>query len=66
MTVRYVCDVFCDRCGNWINGAVGEKAPGLATKALQVAKRMGWSRDVRSTYTDLCPHCLEENRKEPK
>ena len=64
MSIVYQADVFCDKCGNWIRGdAVGHKASGLATQALKTAKSAGWSRDVRSLYTDLCPNCLKEERK---
>lgn len=63
MTVRYTADVFCDRCGNWMHGAVSDKPTGLATPALKAAKREGWSRDVKSIYMDLCPLCLIEERK---
>ena len=63
MSIVYTADVFCDKCGVWIHGATGNKAPGLATKALKVSKQAGWSRDVRSVYTDLCPNCLNEERK---
>lgn len=63
MTVRYTADVFCDRCVNWMHGVTSEKASGLATPALKKAKKAGWSRDVKSTYTDLCPNCLNEHRK---
>lgn len=64
MTLRYSADVFCDRCGNWIHGHVSHKAEGLARPALAVAKRAGWSRDVKSKFTDLCPHCLDAVRRE--
>jgi hypothetical protein len=62
MTVRYQADVFCDRCGQWVNGAISTKPGGLARKALAFAKRCGWSRDVRSTLLDLCPNCLRATR----
>lgn len=65
MTIVYTADVFCDRCGCWVHGATGSKTSGLGRPALAVAKKAGWSRDVKSTYTDLCPECLKENRKEP-
>lgn len=64
MSLTYSCDVFCDRCGVWVHGAMGHKATGLATRALAVAKKAGWSRYTRSVYADLCPACLTENRKE--
>lgn len=63
MTVRYTADVFCDKCGRWVHGLVSDKSTGLARPALQVAKRDGWSRDVKSLYTDLCPSCLDEQRR---
>ena len=63
MTVRYTADVFCDKCGNWIHGAVGDKPAGLARKAVKVAKAEGWSRSTRSILPDLCPPCLGEERR---
>lgn len=65
MSTSYVVDIHCDRCGNWMHGAVGPKPAGLATKAVKAAKATGWSRDVKSTFTDLCPSCLKEHRKDP-
>ncbi len=65
MTVRYTADVFCDRCGNWTHGVTSDRHTGLAMPALAKAKRNGWSRDVKSTCTDLCPDCLREARKSP-
>lgn len=64
MTIIYTADVFCDRCGNWIHGCVSERNTGLARPALKAAKNEGWSRDVKSTYLDLCPKCLIEARKD--
>lgn len=61
MTVSYTCDVHCDRCGEWVRGVTAQGPRGLARAALRVAKAKGWSRNVRSTYTDLCPKCLHEN-----
>mgnify|MGYP000291181828 FL=1 len=66
MSTSYTVDIHCDRCGNWSHGAIGPKPSGLATKALKAAKKNGWSRDVNSTYTDLCPACLAEARKEAR
>lgn len=65
MTIRYTADVFCDRCGNWVPGLTSEKPSGLARPALSLAKKAGWSRDTKSTYLDLCPKCLDENRRNP-
>lgn len=62
MTVRYTADVFCDRCGDWVHGVTSDKSGGIASAALKIAKEGGWSRDVRSTYTDICPKCLVEHR----
>lgn len=64
MSLTYTCDVFCDRCGNWVHGVTTNKATGLARPALAEAKKQGWSRDVKSTLTDLCPKCLAKSRKE--
>lgn len=65
MTVRYSVEVFCDRCGNWMSGInSADKPNGLASKALKAAKQKGWSRDVKSTYLDLCPDCLGAARAE--
>jgi hypothetical protein len=64
MSVTYTCDVFCDRCGDWTHGVCSDKPTGLASKALKIAKKEGWSRDVKSTFLDLCPNCLNEFRKE--
>lgn len=64
MSTVYTADIFCDRCTNWIGGVTGNKPSGLATKAVQVAKKAGWSRDTKSQYMDLCPNCINESRKE--
>jgi hypothetical protein len=64
MTTNYTAEIHCDRCGNWMLGAVGPKPTGLATKAVKEAKKVGWSRDVKSLYADLCPSCLIESRRE--
>lgn len=66
MTVSYSADVFCDRCGNWTHGVTSNHKARLATYALEEAKKQGWSRDVKSTYLDLCPKCLDKYHKDPK
>lgn len=66
MTVRYTADVFCDRCGNWVAGATGDKSSGLATKAVKAARWAGWSRVKNSMYLDLCPSCVNEYRRDLK
>lgn len=63
MSLSYTCDVFCDHCGNWVHGVTANKPTGLARPALSEAKKQGWSRDVKSTYTDLCPACLTAVRQ---
>ena len=65
MSISYTVDVHCDRCGDWVRGITSPK-PNTAKLALAVAKKAGWSRDVKSPLTDLCPHCLAEARKEPR
>lgn len=62
MSLSYTVDVHCDRCYHWAGGVTGPKPE--ARKALAAAKKEGWSRNVRSTYTDLCPKCLIEVRAE--
>jgi hypothetical protein len=64
MTVVYTADVFCDKCGAWVHGVCSDKASGIARKALEIAKNCGWSRDVKSTFLDLCPNCLDKFKKE--
>lgn len=64
MSVTYSADVFCDKCGDWIHGTTSNEPRGIAREALKIAKKEGWSRDVRSTYLDLCPNCLKEFRKD--
>lgn len=64
MSSVYSCDIFCDRCSDWIHGSTGHEASGLATKAVKVAKAAGWSRHTKSQFIDLCPKCLDEARKE--
>ena len=61
--IRYTADVFCDNCGCWIHGIIGSKPSGLARPALAEAKRHGWSRDVKSIFTDLCPTCLKKHQR---
>jgi hypothetical protein len=63
MSIVYTADVHCDRCGNWAHSVTGHKPDGLATRSLKLAKANGWSRSVRSIYTDLCPDCLKNARK---
>jgi len=55
MTVRYTADVFCDRCGDLVHGVTSVKPVGIASAAIKAAKAAGWSRDVKSTFMDLCP-----------
>ena len=64
MSLIYSCDVVCDRCGNWTHGLTGLKPIGLGMPSLAIAKGQGWSRASKSLYTDLCPDCLTETRKE--
>jgi hypothetical protein len=66
MSLSYTCDVHCDMCGDWIHGVTKSETIRLATEAINKAKRSGWSRVTKSIYTDLCPHCLDKNRKDPK
>lgn len=64
MTIRYTCDIFCDRCGNWAHGETKEgPVAGMATRTLKKAKCIGWSRDTKSPLLDLCPDCLKDERK---
>jgi hypothetical protein len=63
LSLSYTCDVHCDKCAQWMHGATAAKPSGLATIALKLAKKAGWSRYTQSTYTDLCPECLEKERK---
>jgi len=63
MTVSYTADVHCDRCGNWVHGAVSNVNKHLARDAVASAKRKGWSRDTKSSRLDLCPDCLQRERK---
>lgn len=63
MSITYSADVFCDNCGNWTRGVVSDKPSGMAKPALAKAKREGWSRDVNSLFTDLCPDCLGNHRR---
>lgn len=64
MSILYTVDVFCDRCSNWMRGVSGHKAPSLTKTALKRAKANGWSRNVNSTFTDLCPDCLQKSRRD--
>lgn len=63
MSTVYTANIFCDRCGNWLQGVTGPKPQGLARKAVEKSKRNGWSRQNNSQYLDLCPVCLDEERK---
>lgn len=65
MTTVYTAVVFCDRCGTWDENTQvsGPKLSSLATRAVKLAKKAGWSRDTKSMDLDLCPSCLSEARK---
>jgi ribosomal protein L34E len=65
VSISYTVDVHCDRCGDWIHGITSYK-PNTARLVLSAVERAEWSRDLKSTYADLCPKCLQEARKEPK
>ena len=64
MTTFYTAELHCDRCGHWVRDGLSQKPSGLAKAIVEKAKRIGWSRSTKSIYTDLCPHCLEQSRKD--
>lgn len=63
MTVIFSADVMCDACGNWIGTTVSgpnSKGQNLASRAVKIAKKHGWSRQTNHTYLDVCPDCLKK------
>jgi len=61
MALVYKCDVFCDRCADWVDGGNTQHGhtKGMSKEAREVAKELGWKR-VRlkdGTYEDVCPKC---------
>ena len=67
MTTKYAISIHCDRCGEWVEAAPALKPAGIAGTLVMHLKRQGWSRVNNSYHTDLCPTCVESDRKaEPK
>lgn len=62
MTISYTVDIHCDRCGEWMHGVTTPK-PNTARLVLAKAKKVGWSRDTKTRFTDLCPTCLNAHLK---
>lgn len=62
MSIVVTTDVFCDICGNWVEGCVGGSKP-QARLARRAAKKTGWLR-CRSPFDghliDVCPGCVKE------
>lgn len=67
MALVYQCDVFCDRCSEWVEQGESqhETAAGLGKGARDVAKSHGWKRVKTEfgTYEDLCPTCAKKMGK---
>lgn len=64
MSFTIVTDVFCDLCGNWINGATGRKPErGAANKE---ARRLGWKVQREcgvGPFQHICPNCQKEKNR---
>jgi uncharacterized Zn finger protein (UPF0148 family) len=59
VSITITTDVFCDVCGDWVDGVSSTKP--LPKKALSAAKRDGWIRVKRDGKTiDVCPKCQEQ------
>lgn len=56
MSLIYRIDVFCDNCGNWIEGG-SDRTPHFANRARHVARKQGWSCTRHGGYKYLCPAC---------
>lgn len=58
MSITVTTDVFCDGCGNWINGVYTHNRAAI-TRARSVALRNGWKVVTDSTHLkrDYCPDC---------
>lgn len=57
--IRVSTDIFCDVCGNWAHGTVGDKVD--ARKTRETAKYNGWERGwsyTKRKYIDYCPTCV--------
>lgn len=63
MTICTTTYVVCDRCAKRADMAISIYPSGLRSKALQLAKRAGWSRNNRAIFQDLCPECLKTIQK---
>jgi len=61
MSVTISTDVFCDQCGNWIEGVTGAKP--RHKEARRVAKEAGWSYHPSHGYQDLCPICAADKMR---
>ena len=55
--IRVTTDVFCDKCGNWVNVDLGAWELGRR-KARRKVRKLGWTvRRQNNKIVDLCPEC---------
>lgn len=66
MTICIATYVVCDRCAKSTNMVISSYSNGLRSKALQLAKKAGWSRNNNHIFQDLCDECLQNTQKGEK
>jgi len=66
MAIVRTCDVFCDLCTAWVDGATGKGIyQHLSRRARKNARDQGWRRvQLDGEYKDLCPTCWAKREKE--
>lgn len=52
MSFIITTDVFCDKCGDWTEGAVGKSVS--RREAWDIAKSRGWTRVNRKHFCPVC------------
>lgn len=65
MSVTVTTDIFCDRCGDWMEGVSGRT---FVDKRLarRKARTEGWVYKYDHTenkYKDFCPNCKKQIKK---
>lgn len=61
MSITISTDVFCNICGNWIEGSCGPRPQ--VRQARRAAKKAGWLRchsPFDGCLIDACPGCVKE------
>ena len=66
MALSYKCDLFCDRCQDWIDGGETQHGniTGMGRTARNIGKNEGWKRlkAQDGTIEDVCPECQEKEK----